>query len=338
MTCGFKMAICGESCITGLGDGLGLWMESIEKRCEVPRMIDPELFRDHVDPVNSGVRELNRVQKISAIAFSRAIINAGISVLELPQKRIAILFGNTYGVEEFKTGFYRVFSTSAHDLTSPVLFPFTTCNSISAYLSIMYGIEGINITYSSGATSASEALLAANDILSLGKADTVVVIGESFFYDSLDVEFVRCGFKNECCAAIVLMGEKDAKKSGKNIHAYIENIEHGFLGKKTIYDVIPPKAPACRILNHGMSFGTDANGEDGGAVSNQGGIRLISLERIFGNTFSASGVLGLILGEFWLKYEKPALLGERPSNYEEVFFMNIDSCGGYVGTTISGKK
>ncbi|MBU4502693.1 MAG: hypothetical protein KKA79_08905, partial [Nanoarchaeota archaeon] len=97
-----KIAISGISCIHGLGEGLNVWIEALSIKKQIPFRIDPKIFQDEINKVQKGPREMYRIQKIAAVAFLRALKDAGIVITESNEDRIGIFLGNTYGVEEFK--------------------------------------------------------------------------------------------------------------------------------------------------------------------------------------------------------------------------------------------
>ena len=58
--------------------------------------IDTELFKVELSVIDKGPYELNRVQKIAAIAFIKSLTDAGITLNESNRKRISIFLGNSY--------------------------------------------------------------------------------------------------------------------------------------------------------------------------------------------------------------------------------------------------
>ncbi len=201
-----KIAITGISCLRGSMQG----------------KIDPDIFNQDINQIEAGHRELYRVQKIACITALRALKDADINI---NNSRVGVLFGNSYGIEEFKTGFYKTYKQSPPQLTSPSLFAYTTSNSISSNISIMLGLQCINLTFASGLISGSQAVIAGVDLLNDDKIDTAIVIGECFICDDFKEEFNARGVLNEYCSAIIL--EKNV--SNKKVYGFIDNLKQGFM-------------------------------------------------------------------------------------------------------------
>lgn len=317
-----KIVISGKSCITSLGEGIDVWLEAILRGDTVDPEINPDMFQSEIDALQKGPYEMYRVQKIAAITLLKAIEDARIEITESNANRVSILFGSSYEIEEFKAGFFKIYKESAPEFTSPSVFPYTASNAVAAGLSILFGIKGTNVTFSNGVTAGSEAIIAGRDLLDSGKTDVVIVLGTNFFCDDFDDELYNCGFRQECCAAVVLEREEDVEAAEKNIYAKIEQLRHGFRGSGVAKD-----GDEHVLTNRGDSFGRSFAIEDLQTESGRGAGLRVDLQSVFGNTFSASGVLGLILGSLFLEGNK--VLNERYGNMApaEILFLNEDSYG-----------
>jgi len=198
--------------------------------------IDPESLDKEVSRIQKGPYELYRVQRITAAVCLRALKDADMVITESNAEKAAIFFAASYGTEEFRINFYKELRKNTPALTSPSLFPFTTPNSISASLSVLLGAKGINLTFTGGLTASSAAVTAACDALFSGKADIALVVGEGFLCEDFSKELHDQGFKQECCAAIVLEREKDVVSRGRKIHALIKEYGHGISDTFDGYD------------------------------------------------------------------------------------------------------
>jgi hypothetical protein len=324
-----EIAISGKSCITSLGEGLDVWLDAILRGKAVDPQINPDMFQAELDVLQKGPYEMYRVQKIAAITLLKALEDARIKITENNADRVSILFGSSYEIEEFKSGFFKIYKESDPKLTSPSIFPYTASNAVAAGLSILFGIKGTNITFSNGITAASEAIIAGRDLLASGKTDAVIVMGTNFFCDDFDSELHNCGFRQECCAAVVLERAEDTKPTGKNIYAKIEQARHGFMERGGVKD-----NAECVLINRGDSFGRSFTSEDVQKGFGKDAVLNVDMGSIFGNTFSASGVLGIILGSLFLEGSK--VLKEHYGNTvpADILFINEDSYGSRTSVVI----
>jgi len=324
-----KIAIRGTSCITSLGEGMDVWLDAIQKGKAIEPIIDTDMFQTEINALQKGPYEMYRVQKITAITLLKALENAHIKVTEGNAERVSILFGSSYEVERFKSEFFKTYRESEPELTSPSIFPYTSSSAISAALSILFGIKGTNITFSNGITSASEAIIAGRDLLVSKKTDVAVIIGTNFFCDDFDVELHTCGFQQECCAATVLERAEEVEPAGKNIYARIEQLHHGFKDNSEIRGW-----NGGTITNRENSFGRDFVVKDTREKTWKSVDSCVDLGSVFGNTFSASGVLGIILGGLLL--EGNTVLKEHYGDVKpaEILFVNEDNYGNHTSVVI----
>lgn len=310
-----RIAITGYSCLSPAGENIEKLIKCLDSRGNMPIEIDDSLYTSEVEGLNKGPYELHRVEKLCAVAVKRALSSSCIDLGNIDPSRMGIVLGNTYGAERFKGEFFEVIRNSEPSLTSPSLFPYTAANTLAAKLAILFGVKGRCLTFSSGITSSSEAVLNACDILQQNKAEAVAVVGESFYYDGFRDLFSAADFRNEYCACLILRREDDALKEGEPILAQIEQVEHGFDPEGAFTD----EASEELVLNWGKALG------DTSATNNNTAARM---DAIFGNMFSASGVVGIIF----------SLHVMRKNNTEAVRFINRDSYGSFVSTLISDGK
>jgi len=324
-----KIAIRGKSCITSFGEGMDAWLGAILKGKAIEPVINADMFQAEIDALQKGPYEMYRVQKITAITLLKALEDARIKVTESNAERISILFGSSHEVEGFKSEFFKTYRESEPELTSPSIFPYTSSSAIAATLSILFGIRGTNITFSNGITSASEAIIAGRDLLVSGKTDVVIVMGTNFFCDAFGSELHNCGFRQECCAAVVLERAEEAEAAGKMPYAKIEQLHHSFMENDRMRGW-----KGCVLTSKGDSFGRNVVVENVRKKPCKSVNSCIELNSIFGNTFSASGVLGIFLGSLFL--EGSTVLRELYKNVRpaEILFINEDNYGNHTSVVI----
>lgn len=294
--------------------------------------IDPGLFPDEVATIDKGPYELNRIQKVSAITFMKALLDAGISLNESNRSRIGIFLGNSYSIEEFKAAFLKIYKAVKPGLVNPSMFTFTTANSIASWLGVQFGIRGINLTFTSGGVSGSHAVFAGCDCLTLGKVDIAIVGGVSLICEDFKDEFYASGFQQEFAGFLILERKENAIDSGRKIHFIIEDFKQGFLSKACIEELNNTKLPIeikdyCQhseakcvlthlgnnLIKHKVSCRNKAQRQDES-------IEIIFLNEQLGNVFSASGIVGLSC-----------------VNKNNCVFIDVDSCGSYAALKINAE-
>ena len=300
--------------------------------------INTDLLDQDIPIIKNSPYELYRIQKIFAAVCAKALTAAGVQVDATNSNRISIFSGNTYGVEDFKLSFFKVYKKCATSLINPSLFPYTTSNSIASWLAIQYGIKGANITLSNGSTSTSEAvLLGINSIVS-GESDIAIVIAASLLCDDLIDEFYLCGFRQEVAGAIILEKKQNVLKTGRKIYASFGDISHGFILENEDYnqqykDYL--ESIYCMVSHAGNSFAKTKYIYEGEGMSQSNGINYVSLDKIVGNVFSAAGILGVAVASH-IK-ENKFILKMRSNNKDSkcILFANLDSYGSYINIIIN---
>lgn len=294
--------------------------------------IDTDLFAAELSAIDKGPYELNRVQKISAITFIRALLDAGIIINEANSKGIAIFLGNSYSIEEFKASFLKSYKNTRAGLVNPSIFTFTTANSITSWLGVQLGVRGMNLTFTNGCISGSRAIIAGCDSIISGKADVAVAGGISLICEDFNNEFYECGFRHEYAGFLVLERGKNVIDTGRRAHSIIENFRQGFLSQTSIDELNNRKLPTeledyCRysdvkcVLTHlGNSLGKSKFSYYDKIQEQDKDIGVTYLNDQLGNAFSASGVLGVSC-----------------VNKNNCVFFDVDSYGAYTALKINAK-
>jgi 3-oxoacyl-(acyl-carrier-protein) synthase len=250
--------------------------------------IEADEYNRDLALVDTGAHEINRAQKILLASFLRTLSSAGIAPEAVANERASFFMGNSYGIEGFKTDFFRVYQSSDPSLTSPSLFPFTTANALSAWLAIQTGICGPNTTFVSGCNASSQALLAAYDAILAGECDIAFCAGISLLYDDLKEEFVASGFKQEVVAFVVLEEEGKARAMGRKILGKIADFRFERLSKERLEQLKSGSKETGRreaaSVNPGITF-----------LGNNLGDHFFGYGAdAEGNVFDAAGVLSVI--------------------------------------------
>jgi hypothetical protein len=294
--------------------------------------IAPELFTTELAAIDKGPYELNRIQKISAVAFIKALSDAGVVLNGASRERIAIFLGNTYSIEEFKADFLNSYKTTRTGLVNPSIFAFTNANSIASWLGVQFGVRGTNLTFTNGCISGSQAIIAGCDSIISGKADVAVVGGISLICEDLEDEFYECGFKYECVGFLILERKKKVIDAGRRAQIIIEDFRQGFLSKTSIEELDSRKLPneledyrcnsdAKYVLMHlGNSLTENKFSYNNKMQEKDKTIGITYLNDQQGNAFSAAGVLGVSC-----------------VNKDNYVFLDVDSYGAYTALKINAE-
>ena len=154
--------------------GLGL-IEDIDKE-------DPIDFSE----LPGQIRTVLRIEELVLYATKEAIKDAKLSIAKNPAS-VDLVLGVDEGIDECKNHFFKGLLADGLGNLSPLLFPFTSPNSITARVSIVFSIRGENITFADGCLSSGKAMAYAIDILKLKKAKAVITGGVTNNYAAVVV-------------------------------------------------------------------------------------------------------------------------------------------------------
>lgn len=289
--------------------------------------INQDSFKSELCIFDKGLYELNHVQKITAVAFIKALTDADINIKERSRDRIAIFLGNTYGIEKFKSDFRRIYNNTSPNLVNPSLFTFTSSNSIASWLGMQFSIEGVNLTFTNGCVSGSQAILAACDSLISGTADVAIAGGISLICEDLQEEFYACGFRQELAGFVILERKQSVVDAGRKVRVLIKDFQAGFLSDTEIEMLNKGKMPR-KLDDCCRSFGCDDRGNVlvhlGNSLRQRKSVfdnrirdnnqRITFLNDKMGNAFSAAGILGVSC-----------------TDGDNFIFFDVDSYGAFIG-------
>ncbi len=171
-----EIAITGMCVLSSAGETASALCEYGILGKTLEQQIDLNLYEKEIKFVDTGSHELYRIQKLLLLAFLKSADMAGLKMELTSPEMVSVFLGNSYGMEEFKSGFFRLYKESSPALTSPKLFPFTNANSLASWLSIQTRSKGPSLTFVNGSTSSAEAVLAACDAL-IAKECEVAFVG-----------------------------------------------------------------------------------------------------------------------------------------------------------------
>lgn len=336
-----EIAISGHCVLSSAGETALALCESSALGKKITQQVDLQAYEKETASQDTGPRELYRIQKLLLIAFLRALRVAGLKTGAISPERMGIFLGNSYGIEEFKTEFFRLYKKSTPNLTRPTLFPFTNANSLASWMAIQAGAMGPNLTFVSGGTSSTDAILAACDSLIANECDVAFVGGISIIDNNLSDEFYDSGFKYESAGMLVLEKMRSAVVTNRKPSAILNFCKRTLLTQEQM-ETIKHKKPLSRrndemhdclkevpeIIYLGNNLGDNVfNYSKDKPDTACDKSKFLFLSDLVGNVFDEAGVLGLSLSAELLNLHKDAKWNPFCSATESILYSNVDSYG-----------
>jgi 3-oxoacyl-[acyl-carrier-protein] synthase II len=181
-----RIVITGIGVVSPLGIGKeAFWRGSLEGRSvfkqiqlfetarfSCKRAAEVNDLTEHIPP--KVLKEWSRSAKLACTAALLAIRDASLNLDAIDPSRIGVVLGTVRGSIASMIRFDQDVFQSGPRHVDPLLFPNTVHNSAAGYVSIHFGIAGLNTTLSTGPSSGLEAIRYAVD--SLEKGDVSIVL------------------------------------------------------------------------------------------------------------------------------------------------------------------
>lgn len=140
---------------------------------------------DHIEKLKDYARRMYPADHFSIFAAGKALKDAGIDVNPKLDNSIAVIMGSGFCELASREHYLKRVVNRNEIIPSPFIFPNTISNTISAYISIEYGLKGRNITLADSRYSGVSAVACAYDLINSGKAEIAVTGGAEELSDSL---------------------------------------------------------------------------------------------------------------------------------------------------------
>jgi len=203
LTTSERICITGIGVISPIGIGKEEFLFSLKKgRSGIEEIKE---FDTHFSPSKKGgtirsfhpkdfipaskIRRLDRASQFAIAASKLALADAKFSVTRENSSRVGVVLGSGFCGLSSSEEFHRGQVLKGFLDLNPMLFPNTVPNAPSSYVSIEFGIRGVNSTLVQSFCTAEAALCFACDQVRKGKADLIVTGG----VDELS-EFLFRGF------------------------------------------------------------------------------------------------------------------------------------------------
>jgi hypothetical protein len=345
-----EIAITGMCVLNIAGETASALCEHAVSGQRIGQQIDLHLYEKEINAVDTGSRELYRIQKLLLAAFLKSANMAGLKMELTSPEMMSVFLGNSYGIEEFKSDFFRLYKESSPSLTSPKLFPFTNANSLASWLAIQTRSKGPSLTFVSGGTSSAEAVLAACDALIAKECEVAFVGGASIIANSLSEEFHAAGFKYESVAMLTMEKASNVKSSGRKCIAILKDRQSKILTHEQINKLkckssmlsIDDEAHAhinndsAEIIYLGNNLGDNvfSCGKIESRVKKEKQ-KAFFLNDAIGNVFDAAGVLGIGLSIDLLNSSKGITWCPFDLPQKSILYSNVSSSGSAVTVLMS---
>lgn len=186
-----RVVITGMGVISPIGTGKSAFWSGLRDGCDGIRTIS--LFPTSRSKCNKaaevshfkaedyffkkGLACLSRTAEMVCAASNLALADMRIDFSAVDLAEVGVVIGTTYGninsMVQFGEGIY----TEGPRFVNPMLFPNTVINSAAGYASILLGNTGLNVTISSGNSSAVAAIMYAVTVLRRNEAKIIFAGG-----------------------------------------------------------------------------------------------------------------------------------------------------------------
>ncbi|MDG9715356.1 beta-ketoacyl synthase N-terminal-like domain-containing protein [Streptomyces sp. DH24] len=126
------------------------------------------------------LRHKDRASRLALRAAEPALRSAGVwdgTELRVPRDEIAVIVSSNLGILDNVCAFTDIIAEKTVTGLSPLGLPQTSSNVIAGSVAMRFGLRGPNITLCNGATSGLDALYWARNLLAVGRARVVLVVG-----------------------------------------------------------------------------------------------------------------------------------------------------------------
>lgn len=170
------LSIQGIGCITPWGNGIHAVYEKSNKPNE--RMTsyvndyDPNIFLKY-----RGIKHISKSAKMAISSTWLALQDCNDDYKDWNTEKVGVFVGNSLSYLNEVYEFLDVSYEEGADYVSPRKFSNTVLNNIPGWISIVFGIQGINKIIQTGVTSSIDAIEIASMYLNNGMIDHAIIIG-----------------------------------------------------------------------------------------------------------------------------------------------------------------
>ncbi|KMK76756.1 beta-ketoacyl synthase N-terminal-like domain-containing protein [Alkalihalobacillus pseudalcaliphilus] len=170
-----KVSIQGIGCVTPWGNEINQVYQSwIQGNIETYNVADfePSKYFKY-----KGIKHISKTTKMALSSTWLALQDYAGDYRAWDKERVGVFVGNSIGYLNEVYEFLDVAYEQGADFVSPKKFTNTVLNNIPGWVSIVFGIKGINLLLQNGVTSSLDAIEAASMYLNNHVIDYAIVIG-----------------------------------------------------------------------------------------------------------------------------------------------------------------
>jgi 3-oxoacyl-[acyl-carrier-protein] synthase II len=312
---------------------------------------------------DKGLRNFDRLTRFLIVAGKHALEDAGVKregkFIAYDPSRVGICSSTAYGSLDAITELNLVAELEDPRYINPARFPNTVINAAAGYVSIWEDLRAPNVTVVDGNCGALDAFLSAETHLAHRRADAFLVGGGEVLSEALYIAFRKLGVVAE------LEGHDGLHLGEGAAYAFVERLEDAKARNATLRGIVagyatafdPPSRgvllvhaasdPISRALESVLEDAGIEPGEVDVVASSIAGLDVMDRaeregiravlkdapiaapKRTFGETFGASGALGVALALSWFSGAPigPMAEGRAPSNVRTVVVLTVGFYG-----------
>jgi 3-oxoacyl-[acyl-carrier-protein] synthase II len=176
--------------------------------------------KQHIAP--GSLRRLPRLSQMAIVAGKEALAKAA---LPYDSTRVGVVLGTGLGTLEETIHFMRGYLDGGPEAASPLLFPSSVMNAAAGQLALECKLRGVNSTINHRDASPLSALTMACDLLTLGRADALLIGGVDELSAPALAGYKKLGASGmvlgEGAAMVVVERADDAAKRGARVRAWL---------------------------------------------------------------------------------------------------------------------
>jgi 3-oxoacyl-[acyl-carrier-protein] synthase II len=185
------------------------------------------------------IRLVQPIEEVAVVAAHEALASAGIP-MPVRGEEIGIALGVEEGIDGPKAEYYRRILKDGPLGSSPLLFPFTTPNTVAARLSILLDLRGENFTLCGGSLSGAQAIGLAMNAVREARPQAmltggVTAVGREF------LDALACAGRPDdgevSSGACVFLLERSTSAGGRGATAELLGYAEGF-GQEDVRDAV----------------------------------------------------------------------------------------------------
>ncbi|MFQ6094241.1 MAG: beta-ketoacyl-[acyl-carrier-protein] synthase family protein, partial [bacterium] len=201
-----RVVITGIGVLSPIGMGKEAFWQGLERshaikpitlfdtsdlKCTQAAEITDFNVKDHLS--QRGLKYLSRSAQLACAATALALEDAALDLSAVDPPEVGVVIGTAFGNVNSMIAFDKEAWLEGPRFVNPMTFPNTVVNSPAGYISVLFGLTGLNATISTGRSSSLEALKYAAECLKRGEARVVLAGGCEELSEFVHLGFLKAG-------------------------------------------------------------------------------------------------------------------------------------------------